>query len=119
MAALPKSPAGRSPAGRSPSGRSPAGKRRTSSGGGLRPVKPFGLDVDDGTGLEDDEEEAEEEEELPHAPREQSAFAAGEGVDEVEYAYGYVRSVRVCDWFEADLIYLQGMIFCTYKLLLL
>ncbi|KAE9406015.1 hypothetical protein BT96DRAFT_852276 [Gymnopus androsaceus JB14] len=88
MAALPKSPAGRSPAGRSPAGRSPAGKRRTSSGGGLRPVKPFGLDVDDGTGLEDDDEDVEEEEEVTHAPREQSAFAAGEGVDEVEYAYG-------------------------------
>ncbi|KAF9076476.1 hypothetical protein BDP27DRAFT_1442530 [Rhodocollybia butyracea] len=83
MAALPKSPAGRSPA-----GRSPAGKRRSSSGGGLRPVKPFGLDDDDVGGVLDDEEEEEEEEEIPHAPREQSAFAAGEGVDEVEYAYG-------------------------------
>ncbi|KAJ3788830.1 hypothetical protein GGU10DRAFT_345110 [Lentinula aff. detonsa] len=82
MAALPKSPAGRSPA-----GRSPAGKRRSSSGGGLRPVKPFGLDDEDGDVL-DDEDEDEEEEEIPHAPREQSAFAAGEGVDEVEYAYG-------------------------------
>ncbi|KIK65551.1 hypothetical protein GYMLUDRAFT_39024 [Collybiopsis luxurians FD-317 M1] len=82
MAALPKSPAGRSPA-----GRSPAGKRRSSSGGGLRDVKPFGLDDDD-AGVFDDEDDDVEEEEIPHAPREQSAFAAGEGVDEVEYAYG-------------------------------
>ncbi|KAJ4472209.1 hypothetical protein J3R30DRAFT_3298611 [Lentinula aciculospora] len=83
MAALPKSPAGRSPA-----GRSPAGKRRSSSGGGgLRPVKPFGLDDEDGIVLDDDEEDVEEED-IPHAPREQSAFAGGEGVDEVEYAYG-------------------------------
>ncbi|KAF5393764.1 hypothetical protein D9757_000267 [Collybiopsis confluens] len=82
MAALPKSPAGRSPA-----GRSPAGKRRSSSGGGLRPVKPFGLDDDD-SNMPDDDDEDVIEEEIPHAPREQSAFAAGEGVDEVEYAYG-------------------------------
>ncbi|KAJ3840755.1 hypothetical protein F5878DRAFT_52130 [Lentinula raphanica] len=82
MAALPKSPAGRSPA-----GRSPAGKRRSSSGGGLRPVKPFGLDDDDGVVLDDEDDDGEEEE-ITHAPREQSAFAGGEGVDEVEYAYG-------------------------------
>ncbi|KAH7868803.1 uncharacterized protein C8R40DRAFT_1268994 [Lentinula edodes] len=87
MAALPKSPAGRSPASRSPAGRSPADKRRSSSGGGLRPVKPFGLDDEDGVVLDDEDEDGEEEEVL-HAPRELSAFAAGEGVDEVEYAYG-------------------------------
>jgi hypothetical protein len=71
MAALPKSP---------------AGKRRASSGsGGLRPVKPFGLD--DGSAVDDEEEEGEEEDIGP-APREKSAFASGAGVDEVEYAYG-------------------------------
>lgn len=74
MAALPKSPAG----------------RRSSSGGGLRPVVPaFGLD--DGTAIDLDEDE----EELPGpAPREQSEpFAGGAGVDEVEYAYGSVNIV--------------------------
>ncbi|KAG2013965.1 hypothetical protein CC2G_010822 [Coprinopsis cinerea AmutBmut pab1-1] len=64
MAALPKSPAGR---------------RRSSSGGGLRPVIPFGLDdsnpVED---LEDDDLE-----ELP-IQRDHT----GPSVDEVEYAYG-------------------------------
>ncbi|THV05469.1 hypothetical protein K435DRAFT_647364 [Dendrothele bispora CBS 962.96] len=73
MAALPKSP---------------AGKRRASSGsGGLRPVKPFGLD--DETAVDDEDVEGEEEEVGP-APREKSAFASGAGVDEVEYAYGLV-----------------------------
>jgi hypothetical protein len=71
MAALPKSP---------------AGHRRTSSGGGLRPVVPFGLD----SGVvetEDDDDEIE----MGPAPRENSEpFAEGAGVDEVEYAYGYV-----------------------------
>jgi hypothetical protein len=67
MAALPKSPHG----------------RRSSSGGGLRPVVPFGLD--DGSAVDEDEEE-----EIGPAPREQSAFADGAGVDEVEYAYGFV-----------------------------
>ncbi|KAK1228877.1 Factor arrest protein 11 [Marasmius sp. AFHP31] len=68
MAALPKSPAG----------------RRASSGGGLRPVVPFGLDDGSAVELDDDEEE------LPGpAPREQSEpYAGGAGVDEVEYAYG-------------------------------
>lgn len=68
MAALPKSPA----------------SRRSSSGTGLRPVLPFGLD--DGSAVIDIDEE---EEELGPAPREQSGpFASGGGVDEVEYAYG-------------------------------
>jgi hypothetical protein len=67
MAALPKSPA----------------TRRSSAGGGLRPVMPFGLD--DGSAVELDDDEAE----LGPVPREQSGpFAAGAGVDEVEYAYG-------------------------------
>jgi hypothetical protein len=70
MAALPKSP---------------AGTRRSSSGTGLRPVLPFGLD--DGSAVEDiDEDEAFE---LGFPTREQSEpFASGGGVDEVEYAYG-------------------------------
>jgi hypothetical protein len=69
MAALPKSP---------------AGARRSSSGGGLRPVLAFGLD--DGSAIDlDDDDEAE----LGPMPREPSGpFAAGAGVDEVEYAYG-------------------------------
>jgi hypothetical protein len=70
MAALPKSP---------------AGARRSSSGSGLRPVLPFGLDDGSAVEVEDDEIE------LPMgpAPRDQSSpFASGAGVDEVEYAYG-------------------------------
>lgn len=63
MAALPKSPA--------------TGRRRSSSGGGLRPVIPFGLD--DGTAVVDGD--VDEEDELP---REHT----GPSVDEVEYAYG-------------------------------
>jgi hypothetical protein len=69
MAALPKSPAA----------------RRSSSGSGLRPVLPFGLD-DDGSAVD-----LEDEDDIPEmgpAPRERSAFAGGAGVDEVEYAYG-------------------------------
>ena len=68
MAALPKSPHG----------------RRSSSGGGLRPVLPFGLD--DGSAVEVDDDD-----DVPELgpPREASAFAGGAGVDEVEYAYGY------------------------------
>ena len=70
MAALPKSP---------------AGARRSSSGSGLRPVMPFGLDDESPVDLEEDEEEAE----MGPILREQSGpFAAGAGVDEVEYAYG-------------------------------
>ena len=66
--------------------RSPAGHRRSSSGGGLRPVVPFGLD----SGVVDPEDD--EEMELGPVPRENSEpFAEGAGVDEVEYAYGYVR----------------------------
>jgi hypothetical protein len=65
MAALPKSPAG----------------RRSSSGGGLRPVAPFGLD--DSAVVDEDEED------LVPVPRDQPGpFAEGAGVDEVEYAYG-------------------------------
>lgn len=73
MAALPKSP---------------AGNRRSSSGSGLRPVIPkFGLD--DGSAVDDLEDT--DELELGPAPRGQSTpFAEGAGVDEVEYAYGYV-----------------------------
>lgn len=71
MAALPKSPAA----------------RRSSSGGGLRPVLPFGLD--DGSAVDLDEEDDDDEPEMGPIPREQSGpFAAGAGVDEVEYAYG-------------------------------
>jgi len=71
MAALPKSP---------------AGGRRSSTGGGLRPVLPFGLDDVTAVELEEDEDEAE----MGPAPREQTdgPFATGAGVDEVEYAYG-------------------------------
>lgn len=70
MAALPKSP---------------AGGRRSSSGSGLRPVIPFGLDSDSPIDLEDEDEDPSE---VGHAPREDSAFASGAGVDEVEYVYG-------------------------------
>lgn len=73
MAALPKSP---------------AGARRSSSGSGLRPVLPFGLD--DATPVEVDEDE----ELLGPVPRDQlGPFAAGAGVDEVEYAYGQVNPI--------------------------
>jgi hypothetical protein len=44
---------------------------------------PFGLDSDDGSALEEEELE-----EVGPAPREQTGFAEGAGVDEVEYAYG-------------------------------
>jgi hypothetical protein len=67
MAALPKSP---------------AGNRRSSTGVGLRPVLPFGLD---------DENPVDEENEPARGPmsRENDGpFASGGGVDEVEYAYG-------------------------------
>jgi hypothetical protein len=71
MAALPKSP---------------AGNRRSSSGTGLRPVLPFGLD--DGSAVDPDDED-ELDLALGPAPREKSGpFAEGAGVDEVEYAYG-------------------------------
>jgi hypothetical protein len=68
MAALPKSP---------------AGTRRSSSGSGLRPVLPFGLDDENAVDADVDDEL------LGPVPRDQSGpFAAGGGVDEVEYAYG-------------------------------
>ncbi|KAJ7667734.1 hypothetical protein DFH06DRAFT_1322310 [Mycena polygramma] len=69
MAALPKSP---------------AGGRRSSAGGGLRPVLPFGLDDAVAVDLDDEEDEVE----LGPMPREQTGFTSGAGVDEVEYAYG-------------------------------
>lgn len=69
MAALPKSPAG----------------RRSSAGAGLRPVIPFGLDSDSPVEFEDAEDDIGD---VGPAPREDSAFASGAGVDEVEYAYG-------------------------------
>jgi hypothetical protein len=73
MAALPKSP---------------AGTRRSSSGGGLRPLMPSPFDLDGGSAIDIDEIE---EAELGLPPREQSTpFSEGAGVDEVEYAYGYV-----------------------------
>lgn len=61
--------------------RSPMG-RRSSSGSGLRPVLPFGLD--DGSALQEDIE-------LPTGPVPRTGTFAegeGEGVDEVEYLYG-------------------------------
>lgn len=71
MAALPKSP---------------ASARRSSSGSGLRPVLPFGLDDASAVDVDDDDEL------LGPVPRDQSGpFAAGAGVDEVEYAYGQVN----------------------------
>ncbi|KAF9055024.1 N1221-domain-containing protein [Hymenopellis radicata] len=73
MAALPKSPAG----------------GRRSSGTGLRPVIPFGLDSGNPVDLDEEEDDIGE---MGHAPREDSVFASGGGVDEVEYAYGYVGS---------------------------
>lgn len=60
LSAMPKSPVG----------------RRSSSGSGLRPVLPFGLD--DGTALAEDME-------LPTGPVPRTGqFSEGEGVDEVE-----------------------------------
>ena len=74
MAALAKSPA-----------RSPASTRRSSSGGGLRPVLPFDLDRDEGSAIDDDQEP-----ELGPVPRDAPGPFSGAGVDEVEAAYGYV-----------------------------
>ncbi|KAF8665597.1 hypothetical protein AX16_000054 [Volvariella volvacea WC 439] len=69
MAALPKSP---------------VGGRRSSTGGGLRPIIPFALDNNSAIDLDADEGP-----EPGPMPREQSApFNSGAGVDEVEYAYG-------------------------------
>ncbi|TCD70846.1 Factor arrest protein 11 [Steccherinum ochraceum] len=63
--------------------KSPAGGRRSSSGGGLRPVLPF--ELDDNSAVDEEEDE-----DLPGPmPRESSGpFHSGAGVDEVEYAYG-------------------------------
>lgn len=62
--------------------KSPASTRRSSSGGGLRPVLPFDLDRDEGSAVDDDQEQ-----ELGPVPRD----APGPfSVDEVEAAYGYV-----------------------------
>lgn len=69
MAALPKSP----------------GHRRTSSGGGLRPVLSF--DIDNLNPL--DIEEEEDDSSLGPVPRDTDGpFASAGGVDEVEAAYG-------------------------------
>jgi hypothetical protein len=72
MAALTKSPAGAA--------------RRSSSGTGLRPVLAF--DLDDGSAVED--QEGDEETDFGPMPRDPSGPFAGAGVDEVEYAYGFV-----------------------------
>lgn len=76
LGALPKSPA-KSPAG---------GGRRSSSGGGLRPVVPFDLDDTVGSALEDEDED--DAPEMGPMPIERSTpFAVqdtGRGVDEVE-----------------------------------
>ncbi|KAL6309627.1 hypothetical protein BKA93DRAFT_814558 [Sparassis latifolia] len=65
--------------------KSPAHGRRSSSGGGLRPVLPF--ELDESSAIDDENEE--EEPELGMIPRDSSGpFHAGAGVDEVEYAYG-------------------------------
>ena len=64
--------------------KSPHGGRRSSSGGGLRPVLPF--ELDDGSAVDMDSDENPE---LGPMPKEPSGpFHAGAGVDEVEYAYG-------------------------------
>ncbi|KAG8680767.1 Factor arrest protein 11 [Ceratobasidium sp. 395] len=69
LSAMPKSPVG----------------RRSSSGSGLRPVLPFGLD--DGTAIEEDVE-------LPTGPVPRTGqFSEGEGVDEVE---DVLRAARAC-----------------------
>ncbi|THH02760.1 hypothetical protein EW026_g128 [Hermanssonia centrifuga] len=64
--------------------KSPAGGRRSSSGGGLRPVLPFELDDDNSAVLDEDDDS-----DLGPMARDSSGpFHAGAGVDEVEYAYG-------------------------------
>ncbi|KZT12541.1 N1221-domain-containing protein [Laetiporus sulphureus 93-53] len=66
---------------------SPHGGRRSSSGSGLRPVLPF--ELDESSAIVDETED--DEQELGPMPRESSGpFQAGGGVDEVEYAFGYV-----------------------------
>ena len=67
LSAMPKSPVG----------------RRSSSGSGLRPVLPFGLD--DGTALAEDIE-------LPTGPVPRTGqFSEGEGVDEVEVSLNVTK----------------------------
>ena len=67
--------------------KSPAHGRRSSSGsGGLRPIMPFDLN-NGGTAVDDDDDQ----EELGPMPKEPGPFHSGGGVDEVEYAYGYVE----------------------------
>ena len=68
--------------------KSPAGTRRSSSGGGLRPVLPFDLDRDEGSAVDDEDDQ---EHELGPVPRDPLSPFAG-GVDEVEAAYGYVST---------------------------
>ena len=68
--------------------KSPASTRRSSSGGGLRPVLPFDLDRGEGSAIDDDDEQ---EQELGPVPRDSPGPFAGAGVDEVEAAYGYVQ----------------------------
>jgi hypothetical protein len=64
-------------------------------------VLPFGLDDGSAVDLDDDEDVPE----LGPAPREQSGpFAAGAGVDEVEYVYGCVSKLQNPGLIEADAI---------------
>ena len=70
--------------------KSPASTRRSSSGGGLRPVLPFDLDRDEGSAVDDDEDQ---EQELGPVPRDAPGPFSGAGVDEVEAAYGYVSTL--------------------------
>ena len=82
MAALPKSPAG--------------AHRRSSSGSSLRPVLPFGLDDASAIDLQLVDNDVEAEIELGPMPKEHTGpFAAGAGVDEVEYAYGFVTLLDI------------------------
>lgn len=70
--------------------KSPASTRRSSSGGGLRPVLAFDLDRDQGSAVDDDDDQ---EQELGPVPRDAPGPFAGAGVDEVEAAYGCVPSL--------------------------
>lgn len=77
LSAMPKSPVG----------------RRSSSGSGLRPVLPFGLD--DGTALAEDME-------LPTGPVPRTGqFSEGEGVDEVEVSVNATKTKLVLTRFDA------------------
>ena len=66
--------------------KSPVSTRRSSSGGGLRPVLPFDLDRDEGSAVDDEDDQ---EQELGPVPRDSPGPFGGAGVDEVEAAYGY------------------------------